>query len=380
MRWRVPYFDLVLGAEEKRAVVEVIESNWLTAGPRIAEFEHRFAAALGEASQAISVANGTAALHLALAAVGIKAGDEVVLPSLTFVACANAVRYLDGVPVFADISSTDDWNINPADIEAKVTDRTRAIIAVHYAGYPCRMQAILDVARRHNLKVIEDCSHGPLARLEGRCLGAWGDVGCFSFFGNKNMTTGEGGMIVTRDARLAEKIRSLRSHGMTSTSYERFRGHAFGYDVDGLGYNYRLDEIRAAIGLAQLAKLSAMNLQRRKRVHRYRRKVAAELPNVRTPFGKHDGDFGYHIFPVLLPEHGPARDAVMAGMAERGVQTSIHYRPVHTFSAYADRAAQLPLTAAIAPSILSLPLYPTMHDEQMDYVIGALKECLASSI
>jgi dTDP-4-amino-4,6-dideoxygalactose transaminase len=374
MTWRVPYFDLVLGDEEKQAALHVLDSNWLTSGPRIQEFEAAFARALSS-PHAVAVSNCTAALHLALLALGVGPGDEVVVPSLTFVAAANAVRYCGATPVFADVCSETDLNVDPVDIERKSTPRTRVVMAMHYGGYPCDMGRVLALTAGRQLKVVEDACHGPLAEYQGEKLGTLGDVGCFSFFSNKNMTTGEGGMVVTRSAKVAERIKTLRSHGMTASTYERFKGHAFGYDVIELGYNYRLDEVRAAIGLVQLAKLAQNNAQRGGLVEYYRTRMRSELPGIVIPFPDRGGPCGYHIFAILLPE-GVMREPVMQAMGKLGVQTSFHYRPIHTFTAYQGAAGALPVLDRVAPRLLSLPLYPSMSESQIDEVVAALKKCL----
>lgn len=385
MKWRVPYFDLELGPEEREAVLAVLDGKWLTMGPRIDSFEVAFSEALGlpvpaagGKPHAVAVSNGTVALHLALAALGIGPGDEVIVPSLTFVADANVVRQQHAVPVFADIISADEWTIDPEDIARKITPRTRAILVVHYGGHPCRMDAIMELARRHGLKVVEDACHAPVVPLDGRMLGTIGDVGCFSFFSNKNMTTGEGGMAVSRDSDLVTQLRAMRSHGMTYSSYERFRGHAFGYDVVETGFNYRMDEIRAALGLEQLKKLQAGTERRAELVRLYRAELARALPDLAYPFAKVDGPCGWHIMPVLLPADGPDRTTVMERLRAHGVQTSIHYRPIHTFTAYADPGQVLPRTDALAPYILSLPLYAGMSDDQVRFVVAALAEALQS--
>ncbi len=254
MNLRVPLSDLDYGAEEEQAVLDVIRRRWLTMGAVTQQFESAFAELLG-AGHAFGVANGTVALHLACLALDIGPGDEVIVPSLTFVASANAVLYTGADVRFADIVGPDDLNVSPSSIASQITSRTKAILVVHYGGYPCRMPEIVELAHRHGLAVIEDAAHAPGAQLDGRAMGTWGDAGCFSFFSNKNLAVGEGGMLVTGRADLAEKIRLLRSHGMTTLTWDRHRGHASSYDVVALGYNARIDEIHAALGLAQLAKL-----------------------------------------------------------------------------------------------------------------------------
>lgn len=377
MTWQIPYFELVLGDEEKRAILDVLNSNWLTSGPQILEFEAEFARRLETPGiHALAVSNCTAALHLSLEVLGIQAGDEVICPSLTFVATANAIRYTGATPVFADICSETEWNISPPDIEAKITENTKAIMVVHYGGYPCQMAEILALASKYDLRIIEDACHGPLAEWNGAKLGTIGDFGCLSFFSNKNMTTGEGGMILTKHSHVVETIKALRSHGMTSTTYDRFKGHAFGYDVTMLGYNYRMDELRAAIGIEQIKKLPEMNRQRRTLVEYYRDVIQTALPDLTIPFKDWRGPYGYHIFPVLLPEGYTERNRLMTTLAEHGIQTSIHYRPVHSFTAYEGYSSPLPVTETIAPRILSLPFYPTLKESQINTVVATLNTCL----
>lgn len=376
MNWQVPFFDLVLGDEEKLAAIAVIESNWLTAGPRIAEFEAAFALSVGASATAVALSSATAALHLALLGLDIGPGDEVILPSLTFVACANTIRSVGATPIFADVTSELDWNISVADVAAKITSRTRAVMIVHYAGYPCDMDAFVDLCQQRRLLLIEDCSHAVLGTWQGRALGTFGDAGCFSFFSNKNMTTGEGGMLITRQPALAERVRILRSHGITASTYQRFKGHAYGYDVAEAGFNYRMDEIRAAIGLVQMQKLPAFNAKRKELVERYRKLIAERLPEVRVPFADYQGEASYHIFPVLLPCDAERRNEVLRNMGQQGIQCSMHYRPIHTFTAYQDVVIEVPVCERIAGSILTLPLFPSLSDEQMDLVVDTLGRCL----
>ncbi|MBN2117187.1 MAG: DegT/DnrJ/EryC1/StrS family aminotransferase [Anaerolineales bacterium] len=378
MNWRVPLADIDFGPEEEAAVIGVLRSRWLSMGSVTQEFQQEFAAFTG-AKHCLAVANGTAALHLACLALGAGPGDEVIVPSLTFVATANAVRYTGAVPVFADIESLDWLTISPAAIEACITERTRAILVMHYAGFACNMPAILEIARRHQLKVIEDAAHAIGSELEGRMLGTWGDIGCYSFFPNKNMTTGEGGMLATDDDALAERLRILRSHGMTSLSWDRHQGRASTYDVVDLGYNYRIDEMRSALGRVQLKKLSSNN-QRRKHLTTLYRELLAELaPDLHIPFHERRGAPCYHIMPVLLPA-GADRFRFMEGMKAEGVQTSIHYPPVHQFHIYQQDGFRgrnaLTLTEEAAEREVTLPLYPTMQDEQVEWVARAAQNVL----
>ena len=285
-------------------------------GPKTQQFEAEFAGFLG-IKHAFAVANGTAALHLACEAVGLKAGDEVLCPALTFVASANAILYTGARPVFVDILGPQNLNLSAADAASKITERTRAIMVVHYAGYPCDLDAIRDLAQRHGLAIIEDCAHAPGAVYHSRDglkkLGTLGSIGCFSFFSNKNMTTGEGGMLVTDDDELAQKIRIARSHGMTSLTWDRHKGHSFSYDVVARGYNYRLDELRAALGIVQLQRLAAGNGQRRQLTRMYQEKLQP-LSQIQIPFLAGPEGSAHHIFPILLKDGGsPARLYVPSG-------------------------------------------------------------------
>lgn len=378
MSWKVPLADLDYGPAEDAAVLDVLHSKWLTMGAVTQRFEAEFAALAG-AAHAIAVSNATAALHLACRALEIGPGDEVIVPSLTFVATANAVLYTGADVRFADVIGPDDLTISPQSIAAAITPRTRAIIVMHYGGYPCRMPEIMALAERHGLAVIEDAAHAPGAKLDGRSLGTWGAIGCFSFFSNKNLSTGEGGMLTTNRDDLAEKLCLMRSHGMTSLTWDRHQGHAYTYDVVELGYNDRLDEIRAALGLVQLGKLANKNARRGELTQRYWDELAAS--GVGLPFnGGRAGSLpSYHIFPVLLPE-GVDRLAFIDRMRAAEIQTSIHYPPVHTFTYYRQRYGMLdlPVTQALAAREVTLPLYPGMTDDQQALVLAAMKTSLPS--
>jgi len=378
MEWRVPLADIVFGEQEITAVTEVLRSGWLSMGAIARQFEQEFAIFIG-AKHTLAVTNSTAALHLACLAAGLGPGDEVIVPSLTFVATANAVRYTGATPVFAEIESHDLLNISPSSIEARITTKTRAILVMHYAGFACDMPAIMDIARRHNLVVLEDSAHAIGSKLEGRTLGTWGAIGCFSFFSNKNMTTGEGGMLATNDDALAESLKILRSHGMTSLSWDRHKGHTFTYDVVDLGYNYRIDEMRSALGRVQLGKLPASNKRRRELTALYRRLLFEVAPEVQMPFAELRGTSCHHILPVLLPP-GMDRARFMEGMKMQGIQTSIHYPPVHRFHIYENdwltRGNLLPLTEDVSSRQITLPLYATMKDEQVEWVARAMEQVL----
>jgi len=380
MDLRIPLSDLDYGPEEETAVLAVLRSRWLTMGAVTQQFEKEFADLLG-VKYAFGVSNGTHALHLACLALGIGPGDEVIVPSLTFVATANAVLYTHAEVRFAEITGPPDLTVSPADIERQITHRTRAIMVMHYGGYPCRMPEIMEIARRKGLSVIEDAAHAPGALLEDRCLGTWGDAGCFSFFSNKNLATGEGGMLVTDRDDVAENVRTLRSHGMTTLTWDRHLGHAYTYDVVALGNNYRIDEIHSALGLVQLHKLRANNARRQEITGRYRSALSnAGFAGLEIPFAQTAGQPSCHIFPILLPQTAD-RQVFMQTMRKLGVQTSIHYPPIHTFSYYRQRypGLSLPITEAVAARQVTLPLYPKMSDKDVEVVLSAVKEALAAA-
>lgn len=376
MNWKIPLSDIDFGPEETTAVMSVLESRWLTMGSVTQGFESEFSTYVG-AKHALAVTNCTAALHMACMAIGLAPGDEVIIPALTFVATANAIRYTGATPVFADVTNENNLNISPESIEQRITPRTRAIIVVHYGGYPCDMPRIMDIAKKHNLYVIEDDAHAIGSELDGIKLGNWGDISCYSFFSNKNMTTGEGGMVTTNDDSFAEKLRLFRSHGMTSMTWDRHKGHAWSYDVVELGYNYRIDEIRAALGRVQLSKLDANNVRRRSLTQQYRDVLQELAPEITIPFENHPGISSAHIMPILLPA-GTDRTRFMDSMKAQGIQTSIHYPPVHHFTAYQNIAhSTLPVTESVVAREVTLPLYPALHDEDIVSVAKAIREVLS---
>jgi dTDP-4-amino-4,6-dideoxygalactose transaminase len=373
----IPLADLDYGQDEELAVLDVLRRRWLTMGSVTQEFEAEFARSVG-ANHAFAVSNGTHALHLASLALGIGAGDEVILPSLTFVATANSILYTGAEVCFADIIGVSDLNVSPEEIEKCITPRTKAISVVHYGGYPCRMPEIMAVAKHYGLEVIEDAAHAPGASLAGRALGLWGDVGCFSFFSNKNLATGEGGMLVTNRVDIAERVKNLRSHGMTTLTWDRHHGHAYTYDVVALGNNYRIDEIRSALGLVQLRKLKENNTRRKALTERYWEGLLdTDHLGIDLPFTDAPGKSAYHIFPILLPDDVERR-MFMESMRNRGVQTSIHYPPIHHFTYYRQRYPDisLPLTEAVASREVTLPLYPMMSDKDIDYVLKCVSKAL----
>lgn len=375
MDYKILLFDLNFDQAEEDAVVETVRSKWISTGPKNAEFERKFAEMTG-AKHAVALSNCTVALHMALLLNDIRPGDEVICPSLTFVATVNAIRYVNAVPVFADVKSMTDLTMDPDDIERKITHRTKAIMLMHYGGFACDMKRIMAIAEKHSIRIIEDACHGPLSEYEGRKLGTFGTFGCFSFFSNKNISTGEGGMIITNDDSLYEKAKLIRSHGMTSLSFDRAKGHSTEYDVIELGYNYRMDDIRAAIGIVQLGKLRK-DLEVRAELRARYEKNLEGVVEVTVPFKGYKYFSSNYIFPVVL--NGSTvekRNRVRESLAEAGIQTSVHYPAVHRFSIYKDFAVPLPKTEYVADNLITLPMFSKLTYEQLDYICDTLKEAV----
>lgn len=379
MSYKIPLFDLNYDEEENKAVVETLNSKWISSGPKCMELETKFAKMLG-AKHALAVSNCTAALHLAIICVGIKPGDEVIVPSLTFVATVNSVRYAGGIPVFCDIVSKENLCLDPDRIEALITPRTKAIMVMHYGGFACDMDKIMEIARKHGLSVIEDACHGPMSEYNGKKLGTIGEAGCFSFFSNKNISTGEGGMLVTNNERVCEQARLLRSHGMTTMSYERSTGHSTSYDVIGLGYNYRFNDILASIGIVQLDKLMP-DIIKRKHVREIYINLLGDDKRIVIPFKNYRSVTSSYVCPIVLA-NGDAekRDAVRGYLAGKGIQTSVHYPPAHRFKIYADLPANLPVTDYVADNEFTLPMYGALTEESAIYVAESVKEALDSVV
>lgn len=364
----------VLGEPEKRALAEVIDGQWLTMGDRVRRFEQAFAE-LHEVEDAVAVNSGTAALQLALTAFDLGPGMEVLVPSMTFVATAAAVVHAGATPVFVDVERGDRPHMSIADARRRITERTRAIMIMHYGGFRMDVAAWRELADDHDLLLFEDAAH--VAGLVG--TGAVSDAAAFSFFTNKNLTTAEGGMLVVRDAGRRQRARMLRTHGMTTSSLDRERGRAVGYDVVECGHNFRMDELRGALGLVQIERLTGWNRVRRELMAHYRAELRREAPEVEVPFGPAHETSG-HIMPVLLPD-GCDRSSVMAAMRAAGVQTSVHYPAVHQFDYYRRSYGRiaLPHTERFAERQLTLPLHPALSVADVERVVAALLRALSAS-
>ena len=372
MAYKIPLFNLNFDEREAQAAYNTIKSGWISTGPKNAELEQMFID-MWKVKYAVSMSNCTDALHVCCMVCGFGPGDEVIVPSLTFAASVNCIRYVGATPVFADIVGPDHINIDPADLERKITPKSKGIVIVHMAGFPARMDEIMAIARKHNLKVIEDACHGPLSEYKGKKLGTIGDCAAFSFFSNKNISTGEGGMFITNNEEMAAKARLLRSHGMTTMSYQRASGHATTYDILELGYNYRMDDIRAAIAIEQLKKLPADLETRLKVRQRYVEKLA-NAKGVVVPFADNKEFVSNYIMPMVLTDGDAARrDAIREKIHAAGIQTSVHYPAVNRFSIYKDYPAVLPQTEFVTDHEITLPMYAALTMDQIDFICDTVE-------
>lgn len=368
----IPYGKQTIEQDDIQAVVDVLKSDFITTGPKIAEFEQTVADYVG-AKYAVAISNGTSALHAACFAAGIEPGDEVITTPLTFAASANCVLYCGGTPVFADVDPKT-YNIDPEDIRRKITDRTKAIIAVHLAGQPCDMDAIHSIAREHGLIVIEDGAHALGSVYKGKKVGSMSDMTTFSFHPVKPITTGEGGMIVTDNEDFYKKMVLFRSHGITrdDSMMTRNDGPWFYQQFD-LGYNYRITDIQCALGCSQMKKLDRFLACRKEIVARYN-EAFADCDNIITPYQLSDTESGWHLY--IIQVKNCDRRQVFENMREKGIGVNVHYIPVYMHPYYQEHGYETVHCAnaeEIYSHIISLPLYPGLTFEQQDYVIDALK-------
>lgn len=377
----LPFHTPLIEEDDIRAVREVMESGWITTGPRAMQFEREFAEFTG-ARNAIAVNSGTAALHVALEAAGIGYGDEVIVPTLTFAATAEAVLYCRARPVLVDCES-DTFNIDPLQVERAITPRTRAIIPVHFGGHPCEMDQLLALARRHQILVIEDAAHALSARYRSRMIGTLGDITCFSFYATKNITTGEGGMATTENDDWAERMRIMRLHGISKDAWKRYSAAGtWRYEIIAPGFKYNLADMQAALGLSQLAKCDKMWARRSELAQRYTDALST-LAAFEVPTIRHEVQHAWHLYvirvcPGVLRIH---RDQVIEELKERGIGTSVHFIPLHTHPYYRHTwgygSGDFPIAEDYFDRCISLPLYPAMTDEDQDRVIEALTEIAA---
>lgn len=367
MKHKLAVADPYITKEEIEAIMKVVSEKRLSQGKYVQEFEKEFAKYIGT-KNAVAVSNGTTALHVALAAIGIEPNDEVVTTSFSFIATANCALYQGAKPVFADINRRT-YNIDPNKIEGKITDKTKAIIPVHYAGQPADMEVILEIAEKHNLNVIEDAAEAHGALYKGKKAGSLGDLNCFSFYPNKNMTTGEGGMITTNNDELAEKIRMMRNHGQDQRYHHII-----------LGYNYRMTDIQAALGLIQLKRLGWVIEKKVKKATYYNEQIQKMFSDEITtpyivPYATH-----VYMFYTIRFKNKATRDKTVQKLEQKGIQTRIAFPPIHLQPLYQKlfgyKRGYLPITENTSDTILCIPIYPHITQEQQDQVLSALKEAI----
>ena len=375
----IPFFTPWITKEDKRAVLEALSSRWLTGGPRAKEFEDTFANYLG-VKHAVAVNSCTAALHLAMRALNIGPGDEVIVPVFTFAATANAPLFAGAKPVFTDIDEKK-FNISPEDTQNKITKKSKAIIVVHYGGQPCDMNEIMKIAKHNDLYVVEDCAHSLGAEYMGQKTGSIGTIGCFSFYPTKIITTLEGGMATTNDEEIAKQIRVLREHGMTRGAFDREKTTTWYYDVVDLGYNYRLNEVQAALGISQLEKIDEINKRRIEAAHYYAKKLK-KIHGIIPPYEANDRTHVYHLYVIRVVEQkrGMNRDELYKKLSKKGMGLSVHYTPLHLLTFYKKtlgyKAGDFPVAEQVFKEVLSLPIYPTIAKSQIDYVVKEISKIM----
>lgn len=370
----IPLFLPKLSQEDKKDITSSLRTNIFSGGPKIEKFESNFSSYVGS-KFSIAVSSATAALHLSLLSLGIGKNDEVIVPDITFVATANAVFLANAKPILADIDNS--MNISPDSIKSQITKKTKAIIPVHFGGVPCNMRKIKKIASDHDLKIIEDCAHAIGAKYENMHVGTIGDVGCFSFFATKNMTTFEGGMITTDSKEVAKKSFELRSHGITRNVSDRYKSKApWIYDVIEPGYNYKMDEIRAVLGSSQLKKLN-QQIKKRRKIAQYYVKKLEKIKGIEVINKEKINENVYHLFLIRIKESfGINRDEVHLRLKEKAIQTTVHYRPLHEYTIFKKqklKKSQFPMSIKLYNECLSLPMFPDMKKNQQDRVVKELR-------
>jgi dTDP-4-amino-4,6-dideoxygalactose transaminase len=376
---KVPFFSPWITKEDKTAVMDALNSALLTDGPKLRQFETAFAKFTGS-RYAIGVSNATSALHLSLKAIGIGKGDEVIVPDITFVATANAVVLSGAVPVFADIEK-ETMNISVDSIKKKIRSKTKAILPVHFAGKSCDIIKINKIAKENDLKIIEDCAHAIGTRYNKKHVGNFGSTGCFSFYPTKNITTIEGGMVITNSKNVAKYVMTARNHGLTKTLTQRYsHGKPWDYDMDESGYNYRLDEIRSALGLSQIKRIKKLNELRKKSFEYYNKRLKG-IKYLITPTSSSNTDHAYHLYILRIEKNGiVSRDELFMKLMQYGIRTSVHYKPLHKFSAFSKfknyDVNDLKNSEQLYEEIISLPFYPNLTKKQQDYVINSIRNIM----
>jgi len=375
MRDFVPYSRQEIDEDDIAAVIEVLRSDWLTTGPAVERFEHAFAGLVG-ARHAVAVTNGTAALHVAMLAAGIGPGDEVIVPTLTFAASANAARYVGATVRFCDVRP-ETLAIDVQQAATLVTARTRAIVVVDYAGIPCALDEIMALAAQHGLIVIEDACHAVGATFQGRPVGSIAHLSTFSFHPVKHLTTGEGGMVTTADSALDRRLRRLRNHGIDTDFRQRESAGTWEYDAVELGFNFRLSDINAVLGASQVRKVPSWVERRRALADRYR-ELLFKLPLTMLDEPEHF-NASWHLFPIMLTDGAPDRADVFMALRAAGIGVNVHYRPLHlhtTFRSPDTPPGAFPVAEDAYARLLSLPMWHGLQDDDQDRVCSALDDAL----
>lgn len=369
----IPVFKPAMGQEEIEAVSEVIKSGWIGLGPKTEEFERKFAKYLG-VKYALALNSATAALHLALIVLDIK-DREVITTPMTFVSTNHAILYNQGLPVFTDIEA-DTLNINPEEIKKNLTEKTKAIMAVHYGGHACRLEEIMKLAKDNNLAVVEDCAHACGGEYRGKKLGTFGDLACFSFHAVKNLATGDGGMIVTDNKEWYERLKKLRWLGINKDTWEREESeqkdrlrYSWYYNVEELGFKYHMNDLNSALGLVQLAKLDKMNEKRRSLAKRYD-SLLKDIKEIELPAEKEYAKSSWHNYVIKTAR----RDELNLFLAQRGISTGVHYLPNNHYLMYQKYGKKTPAAEAVWSKLLTLPLYPDLTEAEQDLIINRLKD------
>lgn len=379
----LPFSLPEIGQEEIDEVVDSLKSGWITTGPKVKRFEAEFSDFLGGGVECISVNSATSGLHLGLEAIGIGAGDEVIIPSYTFTATAEVIRYLNATPIFVDVN-TNDYNISVDAIKAAITPNTRAIIPVHFAGQACDMDEIIALARKHDIKIIEDAAHALPTRYKGRLIGQLeSDVTVFSFYANKTMTTAEGGMVVTKNADIAKRCRIMRLHGISRDAFDRYTSTtpSWFYEIVAPGFKYNMPDISAAIGIHQLRRLDGFQKKREDMAMFYTRELEG-LPIGLPSLTRLDDQHAWHLYPIqLLPDAGIDRDTFIAEMAAQGIGCSVHFIPLHLQpywrDTYALKASDFPVSQVLYEREVSLPLYTLMNESDLAKVVTTTKRLIS---
>ncbi len=371
---KFPAYEPWISNDDKQIVNKALDQTMLTFGPQLEKFESDFSK-YTKAKYAIAVSNCTAALHLSLKALGIKEKDEVIIPDLTFVADANAILACNAKPVIVDINKNN-FFLSISNLKKNITKKAKAIIPVHIYGQVCNIDEVLDVARANNLKVVEDCAHAIGTFHKSKHVGTIGDTGCFSFYPTKNITTAEGGMVITNSKNIADKIRQLRSHGMSKSLKRRYmHGYPWVFDITEPGYNYRLDEIRCALGISQLRRVTKINQMRKKAASYYNSKLQ-NIPGIILPDMVTDRSHSYHLYTIRVTKSfGMSRNQLFKKLKQAGIRTTVYWMPIHEYTAYSKhvKKSNIRITSKIYDEILSLPLFPNISKKHQNAVISCMK-------